>query len=252
MNILSLDFTGFRGFSFKLKFTVGSNVLIGMNGCGKTTILELLAILTGHDDATNLIRTGEKLDYAKVIVQTKTGPKTLIIHGWELDKIAEFKRSLPSRTSFVLQQESLRDDSLVTERREAIAGQKNMFEWLEAFDLGLRRSFAFRAGQAASLLVSETGAQRYLLTVGMRRAPPHVPMLIEHPERSLHINIRRTVLEYYRDHEDQQLIVSTHCPEVLSSIERLPNGKYGSFGKSSSSYHEDSLIELSDKEHVWT
>ena len=43
---------GWKSFTFDIDFHPGMNILIGMNGCGKTTILDLIAGLTGTDRAS--------------------------------------------------------------------------------------------------------------------------------------------------------------------------------------------------------
>jgi hypothetical protein len=244
MYIESFSYRGWRGAGFKFKFTKGVNVLVGMNGCGKTNSAELLAILVGHKDAHKLLREDDQLKYAKIVVGEDVGPSATqryvleLKDGIDLEKINAFKDCLPTLTSFVLQQDDLRDDRFVTARREPVECQKDMLEWLRAHDLDLR--LYVKDGEYATLLVSETGAQRYLMTVGMRRAPSATPMIVEHPERSLHIMLRRRIADYYRESNDQQVILTTHDPEVLSMVDSARWGTY-----------HDCAIDMSDKKIRW-
>ena len=224
MHIVSLDYKGWRGASFRLSFAPRVTAIVGMNGCGKTNAMELLALLTGHDKTQTLIRPREELEYARVEVRTGNRKFVLELDGLDIDKIEAFKKSLPHRTSFVLQQDSIHDDRFVTQRRRPVECQKDMLEWLTAHGLGL--NFYFSEGKGASLLVSETGAQRNLLTVGMRRAPTHVPMIAEHPERSLHVMLKRTLPDFYLESTKQQLILTTHDPEILSGIRGFDDDMY--------------------------
>jgi len=247
MYIDSLDYEGWRGASFRLKFSRGVNALVGMNGCGKTNTLELIAILAGHRQASQLLREGDELKYARIVLFHNSGSLHDDMHvltlgnGLDHEKIAEFKDRLPVRPSFILQQDSLRDDRFVTERREPVECQESMLRWLKDHDLGV--NFHMKNGEYASLLVSETGAQRYLLTVGMRRAPTATPMLIEHPERSLHIMLKRRLPSFYRETKRQQLIMTTHDPEVLSGVD--------SGGWSSHREYENKAIDMHDKAVKW-
>lgn len=242
MHIQSLDFKGFRGSSFRLKFSIGTSCIYGMNGSGKSTIIDVLAAMTGHTDAKMLIH-HEPIEYAKVVVNTGLGPKTLEINGWDWEAIDKFKDSLPVKASYVLQQENLHDDRLVTKRREPIECQTDMLKWLDEHDLGFSRIAFNKAG--ASMLVSSTGAQVYLLNVGMRRAPSDTPMLVEHPERHLHIVLKRRVVRFLKESALQQAIITSHSPEVLGAID----GKRSSYISSDDDY--DCMIGLDQDEYKW-
>ncbi len=225
MYISKLDYKGWRGASYRLRFAPNITVLVGLNGCGKTNTLELLAMLTGHEDAMKLLRRPtDKLDYLKIEVRWKTGHRILELDSFDVDKIEEFRASLPHNASYVLQQENRMDDRLVTVRREPIACQKDMIEWLDMHDMKL--NFWFKEGHAASLLVSETGGQRYILNAGMRRAPSDVPMLIEHPDQGLHPNLQRAMIDFYLESNYQQLIITTHSPELLSEVRGADDSAY--------------------------
>lgn len=236
MFVASLAFKNWRGTSFRMGFAPTVTVMVGLNGCGKTNTLELIAILAGHDDAKHLIRPTDNPSYVKIEVRWKTGSSTLeLTDGLDPQKIAEFKAGLPTRVSFVLQTD-LPDDYLVTERREPVECQKDLLRWLENYDMPV--NMHFNMGHSASCLVSETGAQRTLLTTGMRRAPEHTPMLVEHPERSLHVILRRSIHEFYLEGPKQQLILTTHCPEVCAIVDRVnyrhadPKGRHIDFSSS--------------------
>lgn len=265
MFISKLEYKRWRGASYRFAFSPSVNVIVGMNGTGKTNMLELLAMLTGHDDATKyLLRDGDEFDYVKVEVKWKGGSAVLEMENFDfedLSRIAEFKAKLPRRASFVLQQESMKDDRLVTDRREPVECQKDMLQWLDVHGLGVNKQFHFVEGHSASLLVSDTGAQRYMLHLGMRRAPTETPMLVEHPDRSLHTMLKETVPEYLLESNDQQVIITTHSPELLGHIMdgdpdrnywRSPgNGLSKRHGKKNWHGRQDLCIALDDESVRW-
>jgi predicted ATP-dependent endonuclease of OLD family len=217
MNVELLEYKGWRGHSYRLKFGPEVNMMVGLNGCGKTNTLELISILAGHDDAFDyLVRGGECLEHAAIRLRHEDKTFEFVIEG-ELDrtKITEFKSSLPTKCSFVLQT-NLRDDELVTERRDPVECQGELIEFLNVYDMPM--NIAVTRERGASCLVSETGAQHYLLHVGMRRAPHWVPMLVDTPERHLHPIIRRSIMrDFYCDITGRnQVIGATHCPEIIA------------------------------------
>lgn len=240
MYVERLEFKGYRGFNFRLKFIPRINMIVGLNGSGKTTILELIAALSGHDDACDhLIDPSHTPDYARIVLRHEKKKYELeLTDGFDLDKIAAFKATLPKRTSFVLQT-NLLDADLVTEVRDPVECQKDLIESLDHY--GMDIAMVFDRGRGATCLVSETGAQRYLLTVGMRRAPAATPMLIDYPERSLHVMIRRTIMTDFYSEGDGQIIGATHCPEIISMADRQ-------FGE------RDGFIAmgLDEKQYQWT
>lgn len=230
MYVERLEYKRWRGQSLRFNFIPEINMMVGLNGSGKTSTLDLIAIMSGHDDAPRLlIHPQESIEFARIVLRDDKKTHELVLEdGFDLEKIAEFKSTLPNRSSFVLQHD-LRDDRLTTERREPVECHKEMLELLENYSLGL--SFVMERGRGASCLVSETGAQNYLLHVGMRRAPATTPMLVDLPERSLHIMLRRSIItDYYcaRDGRNQ-LIGATHCPEIISrgTDDRTYGRRYG-------------------------
>lgn len=219
MHIKSLKFRGYRGFGFDLKFMQGMNVLIGTNGCGKTTVLEIIAGLTGNDLATNYVA-NKPVEMAEVVVEHKKQRYRLSLEDrFDTQAIQTFKAQLPHRTSFVLTHD-IPEHRLVTEQREPIECQKDMLAFLDRIDLGFsNRKMHFKDGHGATMMVGPTGGQRYLLDVGMRRAPTHIPCLVENPDRHLHVGIKRMICRYYQASKNHQVIYTTHDPCMFSGVE---------------------------------
>jgi predicted ATP-dependent endonuclease of OLD family len=245
MKIVSLAFRGYRGFNLKMKFGEGTTVIVGQNGSGKTSILNLLSALTGHQDAAAYY-SRQRIDYAKVVVKDSSRSSRnmiLEIDGWDLPSIAKFKRRISTLTSYVLTENEATWNPFVTERREPISNQASLIEWLNYHDLGLERQFIMGRDHA-SLLVSETGGQRFLLALGMNRAPVLTPMLVESPERSLHFMLRRRLPEFIAE-PGQQMIMTTHCPQLMSSVWFPRKDKDGMM---TPARNGDAIIDLSDDE----
>lgn len=215
---------GWKAFTFDFSFHEGMNVLIGMNGCGKTTILDLVAGLTGTDRATELLE-GKfrfiRLDVSWDASANVRRRETIMLRddfksAESQYEIARFKKLLPVRTSYVLRHD-LYDNRYLGETADRETNIKETLRDLDGWDLGIKRQLRVNPGRAHYML-SDTGAQRYLLTVGMRMAPMGVPMLVDMPERSLHVILRRRIHDFYaRFRQSQQVIYATHCPELVSA-----------------------------------
>lgn len=246
---------GWRGFTFDIDFIKGMNILIGMNGRGKTTILDLIAGLTGVDRAEELltgkfafIRLDVEWDANSSVVRRENIVLTESFDTREsIYEIARFKKMLPGRTSYVLRHD-LYDNRYLAEPGDRETNMRETAQALERFDMGLKKQLLVKPDYVHYML-SETGAQRYLLTVGMRLAP-HIPMLVDMPERSLHMIIRRSIHNFYsRFHDDQQVIYATHCPEVVSVAMRVDSHMWHEQASEQRPKHP-SLIDLHSKSHT--
>lgn len=226
MIIERLIVEGHKGFPcFHLKFVPGPNLLIGINGCGKTTVLDLIAGLTGTDAATRLLL-GETVKYVRIdvcwnasehVVRKETLEMT---DGFHATEIAAFKAKLPVRSSYVLRHE-LYDGRYVGELDDRAFRIKDTLSWLKNYDMRIGgEHMTIHPNGDMSMWVSDTGAQRYLMVVGMRIPPKGVPTLVDMPERSLHMIIRRSIAQFYGGEADRQVFMATHCPEVLSGLDR--------------------------------
>ena len=229
MWIKSLKYKGLRGFSYRMEFQRGPNVLIGLNGCGKTTTLEMIATLTGNDAATYIMAPVGRfpdLEYVEIVVKDGSREFRLEMKGFDLNAIAEFKAMLPKRTSFVLTTD-LMDDRYVTDRQDPVECQRDLLAYLDRAGMGLAKQRVFQDGKYASLLVSDSGAQYYLIQVGMRRCMADTPALIEHPDRHLHFMLKQTIHEFYQEDHNHQLLISTHDPSTLNGASCYSEDKNG-------------------------
>lgn len=224
MWIKSLRVSKFRSHSFDLKFGPIQNLLVGINGCGKSTVLHLISILTGPYITEKLADYDERFDEISITVQCRYDDALLnkdytlkLNDTFDWDKINEFKSRLPARTSYVLH-EDLWEDRFVSLMKNPADAFRDLQDRL--MHISQNRFVARDIGPSHghSLLLSETGAARNLLTTGMRIPPAGIPMLIESPERSLHITSRERIDDFYNDNDENQIIYTTHCPSVYNGL----------------------------------
>ena len=260
---------GWKSFTFDIDFHPGMNILIGMNGCGKTTILDLIAGLTGTDRATELlegkfrfIRLDVSWPINETVTETPRKKTKTVTHRHETimlrddfkseesqHEIARFKKLLPVRTSYVLRHD-LYDDRYLGQAADRETNIKETIRYLDGWDLGIKKQLRVHPNYAHYML-SDTGAQRYLLTVGMRITEEDTPMLVDMPERSLHPVLLRRIHEYYGRYRDtQQVIYATHSPEIVASVaDRFDTYNWHNQTPAERSKHK-TLFDLHDKKNT--
>jgi ATPase subunit of ABC transporter with duplicated ATPase domains len=195
--------------SFTTNF-VKDNCVIGNCGGGKTMLLRLIAGVAGSDAATEILQDVEvgffriRLSQRKKVFQFET-------EGFfDLDKVAEFKATLPHRVSFPLADwdgtaypSEFCDPKLGRARFERFIAAHNDSKPFIIYSPTTRR---------ASLEMGD--GYTHALWLLLCQPPRGVPVLLDNPARHLDIWAKRMMLDYLTGGE-HQVIFTTHDPEMV-------------------------------------
>jgi predicted ATPase len=197
--------------SFDMTFGPLVNIIIGQNGCGKTTALYLIAGLTGNDAATVLL-VGQRMDRVEITVSENGRTVTGVFQQrFVAAEINNFKRQITHRASFVMMEDK-EEERLVAAFGDPHANFTRLQDIMNGSLMRLDRYFI--PGKSTGYFENGDGVKQ-LFRMFMRTGPVECPMLIESPERHLDIHHQRIWLDAFFL-EDNQLIITTHSPSVLA------------------------------------
>lgn len=183
-----------------------ANAVIGVNGCGKTHLLRVLAGVCGTDEATMLLR-DLRVDECHIVVEDR-GQKHEFkcSDGFDLEAVGEFKALLSERVNFPLTEWNRTFPSRVVDPFSArdnfirLVGEEKLKETFRVHSTGVHN-------------MAGDGFKR-LLHIFFGDGATGVPTLLEYPDHHLDImNKRRMLVALLRN--DRQIIFSTHAPEMI-------------------------------------
>lgn len=195
-------------------FKPGVNTIIGYNGAGKTTIIELLAALTGKKRCVHFANNREVGSIRLSVVVDGNG-KTFQAKGrLEAEQMLDFRKHLGSYCSNFGQDENGSEVAL-SGVCDFAAAQADIKRFLD----GPNRTTSIFQVKGALRMPMGDGYQQYIRLIHMKNMIGG-PLLLDMPERHLDIVAKRRMY-YELCAGKEQVILSTHTPEFLSSEENI-------------------------------
>lgn len=224
MHIDSVSITGFgplrRRFDAKFR---QHNCLIGMNGGGKTTVLSVIAGLSGTDEATGLIA-GLEVGHARIKLVHQGHDFVFECEGiFDSEKITRFKAGLPHRVSFPLTEWNR---GFISERIPTTVARRDFLIFGERHGGGTKGMFHYSVEDSAVKMWSGDG-YRHAVWMFLNDTPDDVPVLLDDPGRHLDFVAKRLMCEMLVDRQ-RQLVFATHHAEMLAPFDDSSiKGKWG-------------------------
>lgn len=188
-------------------------MLTGTNGCGKTTVLRLLAGLAGTDEATRLVA---NQPIGEVELEIEDAGKTKTLHMTDkIDpkKVYKFKKWLSKRVSFPI---TTGGDSFVSECHPKATDKARLREiFAGVWRTDIQKELVYTSSSEPIRTNIGRGFTRAMSMI-LLNSPDEVPMLLDLPESSLDMAGKRMMIDILRD-ENRQMIIATHSPEILST-----------------------------------
>lgn len=218
LHFKSVEVEGYKAIRKKDFEFAQHNTIVGMNGTGKTTLLQLLAGIAGSDLATEIV-SGHEIGKIRLVMGAGNEEFVFEAKDWlDHEAIAEFKNTLPEGkranyglTEYYYQRYQFGDCDF--------ASFKIMLDHFWARS-GIKPYISLTAkGGRLDAGDGVNQAIRVLFLCAMRGGP----MLIDHPEISLDYRNKQLVAGMFEG-LDKQTICVTHSPEWMSRLDDTGRG----------------------------
>ncbi len=211
-----------------IKFTKGLNLIIGENGCGKSTLINMLGFYTFSNTGVSTLKTGLNNDSINNFFNHNdipcdginvTNDYRLKVHKLVVDDDRDNEDMLSSFEKFGSYFNSIN----LSEGQKLIYAIHNTFNKMFTDDLLFDHSaLSVRVNDVWKNYQDEI--KKYIMLNQVNEVEPVFTVLMDEPDRNLDIeNVQQIYDILSNQKENGQMIVSIHNPLLIYSLSKLEN-----------------------------